>query len=183
MFKRSWVEGERYDTLPDYDSSDIIQSWDTASKTGPQNDWSVCTTWLVQNGNYYLLDVFRERVDYPALRKKAVELGLKYNPRIILVEDTNVGIALAKELKTRGLRTGAITVTQGKEARASVVAAEFEGGLVHLPRKAHWLSEYEAELFSFPGGRHDDQVDSTVQALAYDLRRGRGGAVPIGGHH
>lgn len=181
MFKRNWVESARYETLPDYDSNDIIQSWDTASKTGPQNDWSVCTTWLEQDDNYYLIDVFRDRVDYPALRKKAVELGLKYSPRLVLVEDTNIGTALAKGLKSSGLRASAVAVTQGKEARASVVTAHFEGGLVHLPRKAHWLSEYEAELFAFPGGRHDDQVDSTVQALAHNIRSGRGGWVAVKG--
>lgn len=183
MFKMTWVERERYAELPEYDSHDIIQSWDTASKTGPQNDWSVCTTWLVQDGNYFLLDVFRDRVDYPALSKKAVQLARKYDPRLILVEDTNIGTALASHLKASGFKTSPVAVSQGKEARASVEAAKFEGGLVHLPRKAHWLSEYEAELFAFPGGRHDDQVDSTVQALAYDLRRGRGGAVPVGGHY
>jgi phage terminase large subunit-like protein len=32
---------------------------------------------------------------------------------------------------------------------------------------APWLPILEAELFSFPGGRHDDQVDSISQALAH----------------
>jgi phage terminase large subunit-like protein len=42
-----------------------------------------------------------------------------------------------------------------------------EGGRVYLPRQALWLDAFEAEQFAFPGGRHDDQVDSAVQALAY----------------
>ena len=37
-----------------------------------------------------------------------------------------------------------------------------------LPGQAPWLSELETELFSFPGSRYDDQVDSVVQALAYE---------------
>ena len=36
-----------------------LQSWDTANKTGELNDYSVCTTWGLYDGNFYLLDVFR----------------------------------------------------------------------------------------------------------------------------
>ena len=44
MFKRDWVG--RYDYLPEQGPGDeILQSWDTASKDGPANDWSVCVTW------------------------------------------------------------------------------------------------------------------------------------------
>jgi len=38
----------------------------------------------------------------------------------------------------------------------------------YFPRDAPFLSELEAELLVFPQGRHDDQVDSITQALAYD---------------
>ncbi len=50
--------------------------------------------------------------------------------------------------------------------RMSVQAAKFEAGLVHLPEQAPWLASFEAELFAFPGSRHDDQIDSVSQALA-----------------
>jgi predicted phage terminase large subunit-like protein len=43
----------------------------------------------------------------------------------------------------------------------------FEGALVLLPKQAPWLGDYLTELLSFPGSRHDDQVDSTTQALDY----------------
>jgi predicted phage terminase large subunit-like protein len=36
-----------------------------------------------------------------------------------------------------------------------------------LPRSAPWLDEYILELIGFPGTKHDDQVDSTTQALDY----------------
>ena len=50
----------------------------------------------------------------------------------------------------------------------SVASAKFEAGQVHLPERAPWLPDLEAELFSFPGSRHDDQVDSISQALNND---------------
>jgi len=43
----------------------------------------------------------------------------------------------------------------------------FESGKVLLPSFALWLREFIRELTSFPGSKHDDQVDSTTQALPY----------------
>jgi predicted phage terminase large subunit-like protein len=51
--------------------------------------------------------------------------------------------------------------------RLHAQTAEFESGHVLLPRSAPWLSEYVRELTSFPGSKHDDQVDSTTQALEH----------------
>jgi hypothetical protein len=43
MVKRNWIK--RYTELPPTSEQlFILQSWDTASKGGPENDWSVCTT-------------------------------------------------------------------------------------------------------------------------------------------
>jgi phage terminase large subunit-like protein len=52
-----------------------------------------------------------------------------------------------------------------KVSRMSVASARFEAGQVFLPHRAPWLAEFEAELFAFPGVRHDDQCDSVSQAL------------------
>jgi predicted phage terminase large subunit-like protein len=47
----------------------------------------------------------------------------------------------------------------------------FEERRVVLPVSAPWLADYVRELTSFPGGKFDDQVDSTTQAL--ECLRGR----------
>jgi predicted phage terminase large subunit-like protein len=47
------------------------------------------------------------------------------------------------------------------------VTAHFHAGFVHLPHDAAWLGELMLELLGFPGVRHDDQVDSVSQALAF----------------
>jgi phage terminase large subunit-like protein len=52
-----------------------------------------------------------------------------------------------------------------KASRMAVASAKFEAGQVLLPERAPWLADLEAELFVFPGGRHDDQCDSISQAL------------------
>ena len=53
--------------------------------------------------------------------------------------------------------------------RAYIQTPKLESGRVLLPKSAPWLSELEAELLAFPSGRHDDQVDSIVHALAYEF--------------
>ena len=47
----------------------------------------------------------------------------------------------------------------------AVASAKFEAGQVLLPERASWLPDLEAELFVFPGSRHDDQCNSISQAL------------------
>jgi hypothetical protein len=103
MIKRHWVC--RYDHLPSRTSSaSVIQSWDTASKEGGQNDWSVCTTWLRHERKYYLMDVLRGRFDYPTLRARALSHAAAHKPNKILIEDTGVGTALLAELKKPDFR-------------------------------------------------------------------------------
>jgi hypothetical protein len=55
-----------------------------------------------------------------------------------------------------------------KKTRMGIQAAKFENGQVFFPKEAPWLRDLEEELFAFPNGRHDDQVDSISQALSYE---------------
>jgi predicted phage terminase large subunit-like protein len=121
---------------------------------------------------YYLLDVFRERVDYPALKARAISLAKLHDPQVILVEDAGLGGGLAKELQQAGLSAVAVMPKSDKRTRMSIQSAKFESGQVFLPDAASWLDALETELFSFPGGRYDDQIDSISQALAYEISRG-----------
>ena len=50
-------------------------------------------------------------------------------------------------------------------------------GKVFLPSDAPWLGEFERELTGFPGGRYDDQVDSTTQALEFLGTKGASAAI------
>jgi predicted phage terminase large subunit-like protein len=165
MVKRHWVK--RYPDLPpECEQFLTLQSWDTASKGGPDNDWSVCTTWLVtRDRRWFLLDVWRRRVDYPALKVATQDLAKKWNASRVLVEDAGAGTSLVAELKGKIPGIIAVKPTGDKESRMAVASAKFEAGQVFLPKRADWLPDLEAELFAFPGSRHDDQCDSISQAL------------------
>ncbi|MGA8158841.1 MAG: phage terminase large subunit, partial [Rhodoplanes sp.] len=111
------------------------------------------------------VDVWRGRVDYPALKMQVRVLAKRWTARRVLVEDVGAGSALIQEL--RGLVSGIIAVKPegDKASRMAVASAKFEAGQALLPERAPWLADLEAELFVFPGSRHDDQCDSISQAL------------------
>ena len=86
--------------LPERDeTSYVLQSWDTASKQGLLNSYSVCTTWLVHQNNYYLLHVLRKRMTFPQLVAAAEDLAREFRPRYILIEDASSGTGLAQTIK------------------------------------------------------------------------------------
>ncbi len=58
-----------------------------------------------------------------------------------------------------------------KIMRLHAQTATIENGFVHLPTSAPWLADFLHELTVFPNGRHDDQVDSTAQAIAWTKQR------------
>jgi predicted phage terminase large subunit-like protein len=163
MIKRDWIP--RYDQLPK--SGQIIQSWDVASKQGEENDYSVCSTLLVHENKYYLIHVLRGRFDFPTLRTKVLELAKLRKPSHILIEDAGVGTALIQELKNSHFSVIPVKPEHDKKIRMAIQSGKFENGQVFFPKEAPWLADLEAELFAFPRGRHDDQVDSLSQALAY----------------
>jgi len=170
MIKRRWISRYR-DPPPLTDKVRILQSWDTAVKGGSENDWSVCTTWMVIRPNFYLIDVHRGRYDYPDLRQRALLLAKRFKPDRILIEDAGTGSALIAEMRRMGQTATPIRPVQDKVTRMSIESAKFESGFVFLPEQAPWLTDYEGELFSFPNSRFDDQVDSTSQALANGVSR------------
>lgn len=152
----------------------VVQSWDTASKPGELNDYSVCTTWIQKGDLFYLRHVFRERIDFPALRENAVRLQRDFRANHVLVEDKGSGIQLFQQLRADGMyEIEAVKPEGDKIIRMHTQTPPIENGFVLLPREAPWLGAYLAELASFPDVRFDDQVDSTSQALKWMVERAR----------
>jgi predicted phage terminase large subunit-like protein len=83
----------------------------------------------------------------------------------VLIEELGTAIALLEELKYRVSGLTAVRPDRDKVTRMSTASARFEAGQVFMPEQAPWLPELEAELFSFPGRRQDDQIDFISQAL------------------
>jgi predicted phage terminase large subunit-like protein len=164
VFKRSWFPSFRECPKP----IRVILSWDTAFKEGEETDYSVCTVWAETDAGYYLLEVWRGRVEYPELKRQAVALDAKWNPELVLIEDKASGQSLIQELRRdTKMPLRAIKVDRDKKSRAHAVTGLIEAGRVYLPERAPWVADFLDEVCAFDQGSHDDQVDSMTQALNY----------------
>jgi predicted phage terminase large subunit-like protein len=164
VFKRAWLHVVEEPPLPDYTSM-TIQAWDTAIKTGAENDYSACSTVMLHDGHYYIIAAERMRLEFPDLVKFAKSQAQQYDPTRILVEDSGLGTPLVNELQRAGLPALAVKPQGNKIARMKAQTVKFEGGKVSFVRKA-LTPELQAEFLSVPNSRHDDLVDSICQALA-----------------
>ncbi|MDP5220406.1 phage terminase large subunit [Ruegeria sp. 2205SS24-7] len=168
--RKAWFR--RYSNLPDREIGDrIVQSWDTASKDGVFSDYSVCVTALLRKRDVYILDVYREKLKFPDLRRKVIKLARRWNINALLIEDAASGqqlIQVLRENLPRGLSRPIARKPQGdKQTRFSAQSHRIEAGELWLPEEALWLAEFERELLGFPNLKHDDQVDALTQLLGW----------------
>jgi predicted phage terminase large subunit-like protein len=168
LIKPSWLRV--YDDPPPWDHGDkLIVSWDTAMSAGDRCDYSACLILQVKKEAAYVLEVVRERLDYPDLRRKMIELHRKWSSvplnYALLIENKGSGMSLLQDLRSEGIFGIGVKPTGDKILRMTAHTARMEAGAVHLPRQAPWLSDFRHELLTFPAGKYDDQVDALSQAL------------------
>tara|TARA_R110000868_G_scaffold147291_2_gene368684 strand:+ start:438 stop:1943 length:1506 start_codon:yes stop_codon:yes gene_type:complete len=164
----------------------LIQSWDTAFEKSSRADYSACTTWGVfqhpdKSGemkiNIIVLDAFKHRMEFPELKKKALELWQEWSPDTLIIEKKAAGAPLIYELRKVGIPLSEYTPSKGgdKIARVNAISDMFASGIVWCPN-TRWADELMEEMAAFPNGDHDDLVDSTSQAL---LRFRQGGFIQM----
>lgn len=163
IFRWEWLLP--YDTPPRM--VEIGQAWDTALKGGQDHDYSCgITGGRDEDGLIYLLDLWRGQVETPALQRAMLAAAERWQPGWMLVEDAGAGSAVLPLLRARRpLPLIPIRPDLDKRRRALLVTPTVEGGGVRRPSRAPWLDDFRDELLSFPGGKHDDQVDALVYLL------------------
>jgi predicted phage terminase large subunit-like protein len=154
----------------------IVQSWDTAFEKTNRSDYSACTTWGVfyhpddsgkEQPNLILLNAFRDRMEFPTLKKVAVEQYDDWQPDSLIIEKKASGSPLIYEMRAMGIPVQEFTPTKGNDkiTRLNAVSDMFASGIVWAPNRS-WAEEVIDEVASFPAGEHDDYVDSCSLALA-----------------
>jgi predicted phage terminase large subunit-like protein len=177
---RIWAE----ETPPPCDY--LIQSWDTAFEKNNRADYSACTTWGVfqhpdtqgnLKPNIIVLDSFKQRMEFPELKQKALEMWKEWNPDTLIIEKKAAGAPLIYELRMMGIPLQEFTPSKGNDkiARVNAISDLFASGVVWCP-ETRWADELMEELAAFPYGDNDDLVDSTSQAL---IRYRQGGFIGI----
>lgn len=144
----------------------IVQSWDTAMVSNETADWSVCTTWLVVNDCFYLTEVFRQRLVYPDLKAAILRLRKDYTPDHLIIEDKGAGTSLLQDFRRSDIEVEAYRCSDPKEVRAGRASLAVNQGRLFIDERSDpVIEQFLEEVMAFPGGRHDDQVDSMVQMI------------------
>jgi predicted phage terminase large subunit-like protein len=174
LIQRPWFQNYQQLPAPGHEVA-VVQSWDVAMMTGHSNDYSVCTSWHTRKNDACLAHVYRGRLAYPDLRRKVIAMASEVHATTVLIENAGPGMSLLQDLwfaMPPGMaRPIGIKPEGSKMDRMAAQSAKIEAGHVHLPQDAPWLAEFLTELLSFPGGRHDDQVDSVSQFLYWFQQR------------
>ena len=181
IIKREWWNIWEDDRIPKLEH--VIQSYDTAFSKKESADYSAITTWGVfypdedSPAHLMLLDAFKERLEFPELRKEALEQYNYWKPDTVIIEAKASGLPLTYELRKVGIPVINFTPSKGQDkyARVSSVSPMFESGMIWAPDEK-FAEEVIEECASFPYGDHDDLVDSTTQAL---MRFRQGGFVRL----
>lgn len=178
LFRDGWWQ--TYDATfihPEYEYRTIYA--DTALKTGQQHDYSAFQCWGFKDGHAYLLDQLRGKWEAPDLIREARAFYQKHiDPtnrgflRGMKIEDKASGTGLVQTLRREGVAVIPIQRSIDKVTRAMDVLPQIEAGLVHIPSDAAWSKEYLAEFSMFPNGKHDDQIDPTIDAISDNLVSG-----------
>jgi predicted phage terminase large subunit-like protein len=176
MVKVEWFRRYAETDLPEkFDR--VAQSWDTANKIAEWNDYSVCTTWGVKGRNIYLLHVYRARLEFPDLKRAVIRQAQLHEASVVFVEDHASGTQIIQDLRRENFgKVHGVKHSTDKQIRMVNQTPLIENGFVFIPEAAPWLEAYLGELEVFPNGKHDDQVDSTSQALEeiHSFKNGQG---------
>ena len=173
IIKAEWLKTYEAGFDPSKHSGHIIQSWDTASKDGALNDYTVCITAHVHRGTVWILDVFRAKLAFPDLKFQFIQLARRYGPHTILVEDAASGTQLIQTIRAEKPRGVPQPVPRhpdsDKVSRMAGVSGQVASGQLLLPADASWLASFKTEILGFPALRFDDQADALTQLMAWAM--------------
>lgn len=161
----------------------IIQTWDLAITEKRINDWTVGTT-LAQdhNDNLYVLEQVRFRTnDAGKIVDEMIDMYTRYKGVSAFgVEDGQIWKTL-KPLLARRMQERRVyipieddncklTPVTDKLVRARPLQGRMQMKKVAFPRGATWVDDLMKEALRFPGGVHDDMVDSLSWAVILATR-------------
>jgi len=162
---------------------EVILTVDCSFKGGKNHDYAVIEARGRKGADRFVLDLYREQVDYPTF-KEAFKMMCKKHPlaRVKLIEDKANGSALIDDLKHE--IPGIVPFnpgTKNKVERAQVGSIPlYRSGNIFLPldRYATWKQVYISERLAFGGGgMHDDTIDAESQAEIYWMELDATGSV------
>jgi predicted phage terminase large subunit-like protein len=143
-----------------------IGTVDLATSLATKADYFVISTFAITPPPFDLvvLEVVRFRATASEQLDNLLAAHRKWKHQAIGIEGTGYQLSFYQLALAAGLPVKRVVVTKDKEARAMVASARYEGHTMFHLRGAPWLDPFESEMLTFPGGEHDDQVDTVSMA-------------------
>jgi predicted phage terminase large subunit-like protein len=150
---------------------DIFCGIDPASSLSIRSDFFVVATIAVDgDGNFYIVDIFRDKIDPAIQPDKIIEIFKKFHPKRMKIETVGYQEALRANVRKQmleqslyipGLEKGIKPRQRKSERLLSLVAPLARGEFFFRPEDIH----AQQEFLSYPRGKHDDILDAIYYAV------------------
>ena len=176
----------RYEpSSPNYKNMHTYIAFDLAIGEKQTNDWTVGTVIKVDHADQiHVVDMVRGRWNAFQIVEAMLDLCQKYDPQLLGIEKGQLEHAIRPQLEKRmkerklfpPMPTGKeqLVPINDKSARAKPLQGRMQQGMVYFPENQPWVEVLRHEMLRFPGGLHDDAVDS----LAWNVRMSMGRSAP-----
>lgn len=183
-FKREWLR--YYGEIKDDSGMNKYLLVDPANEKKRSSDWTAMfIVGLSGDGNYYILDILRDRLNLTERAEAVVLMHKRWKPKNVGYEKYGMQADvqyLEKHMEDVGYRFG-VTELGGKLSKVDRIRRMiplFENGKVWFPRSLNKTnyegkvvdltrSFVEEEYCAFPVGLHDDMLDCLARIVDNDL--------------
>lgn len=155
----------------------IIQRWDTALGETKQDDYTSCVTLGIARNRYYIIDVWKGKLQFPDVKRAVQQQFDKWHPQKVYVEGggSASGKATVQAMKRECTVPIFETITStDKVLRADTVSPAVESGFVTILEGGEWCAGFVDNCANFPNAQHDDDVDAFIGAMETAMTKGAG---------
>lgn len=158
---------------------DYFSAWDIAMGKNSRSDYNAIVTVARdrRTGIFYVVDAWARKVPAHEALEHAIEVIIKFKPKVFTVETVAAQHDLYRQLKEAVLKRGIYgtkiqpNISRGKkEERIESLEPLVENGALRFMRHQRLLLE---QLEQFPNGTHDDLPDALQMAVDIGTRMKR----------
>lgn len=121
--------------------------------------FAICIIGISKEGDYYVLDIVRDRYTYQQRAQAIAKKWNQWRPRVAGIESVAFQLEFCQRIRDTFpfIRIKEVKTTRDKVSRAYNRSGLVENGHVWV---RHGMSLFVEELCLMPGGEHDDQFDA-----------------------